>query len=357
MTARIVVLGGGIVGTVVASRLLAEDGTRRITLVDAGLVGNGASQYSAGVHFPVGCSARVKALAATSADYYERMRTRAPAVPIHPFEPWVAADSAQAAEVEARCTGLRAPNAADGRVPADLAPGLELWRLPGCHVADVQQVAQWHARQLLERAKLIEGLRVTAIDESAAGVRVQLSDGRTLAADALVLAPGPWANTGAFKPFTAALGIRIKKVVALHVDPAPARDAALFFPLEDAFLAPLPHRGHGLFSYTCTQWDVTPEAMRHASLERREFDEAQAVLGRVAPGLLAQPPMGGRVFCDAYGPEREPIVCGVGTHGRIVFVGAANGSGYRLAPGMADEAAGLLRHLAPQQGFLTHANL
>ena len=139
MTARIVVLGGGIVGTVVASRLLAEDGTRRITLVDAGLVGSGASQYSAGVHFPVGRGARVKALAATSADYYERLRTRTSAVPIHPFEPWVAADSAQAAEVEARCVGLRMPNAADGRVPAGLAQGLALWRLPGCHVADVQQ--------------------------------------------------------------------------------------------------------------------------------------------------------------------------------------------------------------------------
>ena len=187
-------------------------------------------------------------------------------------------------------------------------------------------------------------------------MRVQMSDGRMLAADVLVLAPGPWANSGPFKPFTAALGIRIKKVVALHVEPAPARAAALFFPLEDAFLAPLPYRGHGLFSYTCTQWDVTPEAMRYESLERRELDEAQAVLARVAPGLLAQPLFGGRVFCDAYGPEREPIVCGVGTHGRIVFVGAANGSGYRLAPGMADEAAGLLRHLAPQQGILPNAN-
>lgn len=356
MSARIVVVGGGIVGTLIASRLLAEDSTRRVTLVDAGLVGHGASQYSAGVHFPVGRSQRAKALAAAGADYYAGLRTRMPTLPIYPFEPWVAADSEQASQVEARCVGLRSPNDTDGPAPEGLSPGLVLWRLPDCHVADVQQVAQWHAQALRGRAELLEGLRVAAIDECDAGVRVQLSDRSTLAADALVLAPGPWANTGAFQPFTAALGIRIKKVVALHVDPAQKHAAALLFPLEDAFLAPVPHRDHWLFSYTCPQWDVTPEAMRCASLERREFNEAQAVLTRVAPGLLARPPIAGRMFCDAYCSEREPIVREVGVHGRIVFAGAANGSGYRLAPGMANEVATLFRHLASRKGFFPNAN-
>jgi glycine/D-amino acid oxidase-like deaminating enzyme len=57
----------------------------------------------------------------------------------------------------------------------------------------------------------------------------------------------------------------------------------------------------------------------------------------------------GRVFCDAYGPDTEPLIRALDGTGRIVFSGAANGSGYRLAPAMASEAADLL-HLHRSEG-------
>jgi hypothetical protein len=38
----------------------------------------------------------------------------------------------------------------------------------------------------------------------------------------------------------------------------------------------------------------------------------------------------GRVFCDAFSRTGEPVV--LDRAGRVVFAGAANGSGYRLAP-------------------------
>ncbi|MDT1000338.1 FAD-binding oxidoreductase, partial [Pseudomonas aeruginosa] len=74
---------------------------------------------------------------------------------------------------------------------------------------------------------------------------------------------------------------------------------------------------------------------------RQNLDEAQAVLRRYAPDL-ADRLRSGRVFCDAYSPSREPIVAKIGGGGRIIFAGAANGSGYRLAPAIAAETLSLL---------------
>jgi glycine/D-amino acid oxidase-like deaminating enzyme len=112
---------------------------------------------------------------------------------------------------------------------------------------------------------------------------------------------------------------------------------------EDAFLLPLRHRGHFLFSYTCQEWDLDPDGPV-AGLSATHLEEARASLARYAPAL-ADASRAGRVFYDAYSPDREPRVEAVDPAGRVVFAGAANGSGYRLAPAMAAEAASLA--LAP----------
>lgn len=351
MTARrLVIVGGGILGCVIASRLVQGDHGWQVTIIDRALVGSGASMYSAGVHFPVGRSGRVRQLSTISAAYYGALHARHPELPIHSFDMWVAAPAMHADEVASRCVGLQTPSV-DERlpVPQDVAPGHVLWRLPSCHVCDVQRIAQWHARDLRNRTTVLEGACVMKIAEMAGGVRVFLSTGQAIDADDVVVAPGPWVNEGPFRELTAELGIRTKKVVAMHIQRPLDHGAALYFPVEDAFLAPVPHRGHWLFSYTCPQWDVSPSDSLRASVEAREIDEAHSVVSRVVPGL-APFIAAGRVFCDAYSPDREPIVRRIGRHQQIVFAGAANGAGYRLAPGVALEVVDLLAHTHSRQG-------
>jgi glycine/D-amino acid oxidase-like deaminating enzyme len=48
------------------------------------------------------------------------------------------------------------------------------------------------------------------------------------------------------------------------------------------------------------------------------------------------------VFCDAYSPDREPVVRALDAGARLIFAGAASGSGYRLAPAIAAECTDLL---------------
>jgi D-arginine dehydrogenase len=137
------------------------------------------------------------------------------------------------------------------------------------------------------------------------------------------------------------LSARVKKVVALHIEQCPSKDdSAIILEDEDAFLLPLHDRGHWLFSYTCQEWDVDPDGVGEG-LSRRNVEEARQILSRYAPTLV-ECCTSGRVFCDAYSSNREPQVRVLDGDERIIFAGAASGSGYRLAPAIAAEAADLL---------------
>jgi hypothetical protein len=98
-------------------------------------------------------------------------------------------------------------------------------------------------------------------------------------------------------------------------------------------------RRQWLFSFRADQWDVEPK--KHA-LEISTRDRALA-LGIVDRYRLGSPDdyLGGRVFCDAYTPTGEPLAERVGDT-PIVIAGAGSGAGFRLSPGLADEALRLL---------------
>jgi glycine/D-amino acid oxidase-like deaminating enzyme len=136
----------------------------------------------------------------------------------------------------------------------------------------------------------------------------------------------------------------VKRVVALHIghQPGPAEEAILF-DADDAFLLPLADQGHWLFSFSSREWDVDPDGPA-TGLTATDIGAALDCLRRYSP-TLADACHGGRVFCDAYSPEREPVVRPLDPAGRIVFAGAACGSGYRLAPAIASEAVDRLAHL------------
>lgn len=343
MTERIAIVGAGIAGCLIARELLAARPAARVVLIDRDLAGFGASDRSAGMQFPIGRTDRIRTWAVRSREYYRMLGERHPETRHHAIAAVAACRPERAAELRAQCI-----NPGELRHGLDALPGLAearsdlaTWALPGSHSADVGGLVRWLARSLRGRAAVVEGAAAEAVDESSNFVRITLSSGETLEVDRLVLAPGPWANAAPWRALTAELNIRIKKVVAFHIDhPVRPGAAAVLFQEEDAFLAPLVHRGHWLYSYTCRQWDYDPDKPAGGT-SRADLDDARAVLGRYAREA-ARRIRGGRVFCDAYSPAREPIVSPVGQSGRIVFAGAANGSGYRLAPAMAAEAVALL---------------
>jgi glycine/D-amino acid oxidase-like deaminating enzyme len=339
----IAVIGGGILGCLIAREIITREPDAHVTVLDRDAVGSGASRRSAGLHFPRGSSDRVRQMSAYSEDYYDRLLKSQPDLPIYPSPMSVVASRNLADElrhVYLDRAGLT-ETADTGSADVVLDSDLRAWSGSGCHYADVQALALALAHPLRARVAFREGVAVTGLAESSSAVRLRLGTGDEISVSRVVLAPGPWANIAPWRDLTSQLGIRVKKVVALHIERPPRPGApCVVFEEEDAFLLPVTHRGHLLFSYTCQEWDVDPDAL-HQGLTADHLGAAQAVLKRYAPSLTSQC-VSGRVFCDAYSPDRQPVVRTLDAHARIVYAGAANGSGYRLGPAMAAAAADLL---------------
>jgi D-arginine dehydrogenase len=337
------VVGGGIIGCTVARELAARAPRASVVLLDRDVVAGGATRRSAGLHLPRGATDRVRQMAQYSQLHYERLRLQRPGLPIHPVGMTVVAAARNEPRVheayleQAKLERVYRVPVAGVRIP----DGSLAWTGQGCQYADVPTLTQMLTRDLRSAVTVREGVRVTAVLPRADHAELRLGTGAALTARRVVLAPGPWLADSAWRSLVEPLGARVKKVVALHIDRSPtdANDVVVFHD-EDAFLLPLRYRGHWLFSYTCTEYDVDPDALT-GGLSAANLAEARAVLDRYASELAAHLTTG-RVFCDAYSGTGEPMVRALDEAGRVVFVGAANGSGYRLAPALAAAAADLL---------------
>jgi glycine/D-amino acid oxidase-like deaminating enzyme len=335
---RIAVVGAGIVGCMIAREISRRSPGTDVLLLDRDGVGTGASRRSAGLHFPRGASARVRRMSAYSEDFYARLVDIDPGVPIYPLAMTVVAGEDRAGEVhEAYLPSAKLTATTETGDPDTLVPdGSLAWTAQGGQYADVAALAAY-----LAPPRRLEGVAVTEVRPYGEGVRLGLSTGDDLTVDRAVLAPGPWIADPAWSELLAPLDLRVKRIVALHLDkPAGPDDPCVVLHDQDAFLLPLAHRGFWLFSYTCDEWDADPNTPSPA-VRPQHLADARALLDRYAPALAARC-RSGRVFCDAYTPDRQPLVRALEPTGRVVFAGGANGSGYRLAPAIAAEAVDLL---------------
>jgi len=409
------VIGAGVVGCMVARELAARDPEVSITVFDRDAIGAGASRRSAGLHLPRGATPRIRAMSALSHACYADLRLLHPELPIYPVGATVItggaddgrlgggyldeAAPAPVASTKPDSRENRSPENStpdnrlpDNRLPGNRLPGNRLpgnrlpgnrgaanhephsrgtgasslqnlgisvpdgsraWQVAGCHYADVYGLTQAMAAGLRPRVRFLEGVAVTGLVSGAGTVTVHGGTGERFVAHSVILAPGPWLSAPAWHDLVAPLGLRVKKIVALHIEQRPApSDEAVILDDEDAFLLPLAHRGHWLFSYTCKEWDVDPDGLA-AGLSAANVGAARECLRRYSPAL-ADACRAGRVFCDAYSPDAEPVVRALDDAGRIIFAGAANGSGYRLAPAIGSEAVDLLLELrGSPPGFST----
>lgn len=345
----IIVVGGGVIGCLIARQIAVRAPGVPVTLLDADAVGSGASRRSAGLHLPRGATVRIRRMSAYSHDYYQNLSARDPSLPIRP----VPAALVTPPDGE-HLTGRYLPRAAlepvarlrDARVT--LPAGAAAYRVHGAHVSDAGQLAQALAARARPRVAIAEGVAVTALHHDGDAVVVECGTRQRLVAARVVLAPGPWIAAPAWRDLVAPLGPRVKRIVALHIGLGPdVDDEAVLFDGDDAFLLPLAHRGHWLFSYSCREWDADPDAPA-TGLTARHLRDAAGCLARYSPALASQY-QGGRVFCDAYSPDGEPVVRALDSAGRIIFAGAAGGSGYRLGPAIAAEAAELALAAEPAQ--------
>lgn len=340
------VIGGGIIG-VMAAYLAQQEADWRILLLDRSMVGYGASKYSAGLDLPYGRSARQKGLSMLSSRIYGELKTAMPGLPVSNLSLFGITGRKRMNEV---IEGLipdtvRVASARDvdrlRETFEDLVISDEQVLLAGvdCSFARPDVVASF-VLDGLKRARRVEcweGAEVRGVHKDGGVFSLEIADGREVLAKRVLLAAGPWLLRSPGREVAREAGVRIKKIVSLHVDRCPGPDDPVLFLFdEDAFLLPLYDRREWLFSFTSQEWDCEPEISR-LSISREDREAALAILARYCPSLVEQC-RGGRVFCDAYSPDRAPMIVSVPGMENYVIAGACSGSGYRLAPAIAYES-------------------
>jgi glycine/D-amino acid oxidase-like deaminating enzyme len=343
------IVGAGILGLAVAHELTRVRPDWRILVLDRSLIGSGATSFSAGLHIPYGRSERLRRLSLRSEHAYAAICRTSTTASWTPLSCIAIVNENDAAHQSSCFTGphmvrigaeISTRSIGSIRVPR----GMTAFSLDNCHCADVPAIAQELARMLRRSgvSQIWEGVEVSELRSAGDSMALVLADGRHVDAGRAVLAPGPWIWSGPGASVAEKFAVRTKKVVSFHLDIVPdPGDPVVCFLDEDAFLLPLAHRGHWLFSYACQQWDVLPcrSELRPEPADRKQ---AEAILARFCPHLIGRL-HSGRAFCDSYSRGREPVVARMPEiEAPLVFVGAASGSGYRLAPGIAGEVGDLL---------------
>jgi glycine/D-amino acid oxidase-like deaminating enzyme len=336
----IAIVGGGIIGIVIAREIIKNTPDASIAIFEKRILGSGSSFYSAGVHFPRGINPRVQKMSLYSHNYYQEFIGGN--TPIYPLTMELITHSAHLdktlsnylplAEFTPVITSLNSDIELSGQKELAILQG------KGGHYTDVFKLVNLFMHELRLQIDIHEGVSVDSLQRQGNGYLLGLSSGEQVIASKVILAPGPWLAEPAWRDRIADLGVRIKKIVAVHIAQVPAADAPLtIFHDDDAFLLPFYSRNHWLFSYTCQEWDMTPKDI--TALQSRDIETAKDVLSRYSP-TLAQSIHDGRVFCDTYSASREPIITQLDDG--LIYAGGANGSGYRLAPAIASEVIALL---------------
>lgn len=346
-TFDLAIIGAGIVGTMAAYLAGQRRSDWRIVLIDRSLVGHGATQYSAGLDRPYGSTALQKRLSFESAKVYRELKIEMPDLPIHELPLFGVTRKERIVEVIAGFTkdGVRPATELEERqlryTYADFAISDDQVLLTGCSgsYGFPRLVAEALANRFKERelAECWEGVEIQAVDAGSGGYVLSTSDGRTRLARRVLVATGPWLLNGPGSSVARNAGVRIKKIVTLHIDLRPgAHDPIIFFFDDDAYLLPVYERREWLFSFASQEWDCTPDISR---LRITASDRALAlsILGCYCPSF-AEYCHGGRVFCDAYSRDWMPIITLVPGPADFGVVGACSGFGYRLAPGIAKAA-------------------
>jgi glycine/D-amino acid oxidase-like deaminating enzyme len=345
------VIGAGIVGASTAWYAQKQHPNWKIALFDRSLAGSGATLYSASLDIPFGGTAFKREIACNSRRLYAQMREEVPSLPVadHPFYGFIQKASGdlllqQCADNDAKMIpGL--PCSVAGKypwlkMPADSAvlSGVTVSRAIRNEMAGL--LSGLFASEGLSH--LLEGTEIQAVRCTGGLFALETSHGVIYSAERVVQATGPWTRTEGTDNLLMHYHVRVKKIVALHIYHPPAKEDPVFYFFDDeAFLMPRPELGYWLFSFRSDEWDVHPCP---SALTIGEGDMAKAIgiLEKYSPDL-APCLRGGRVFCDAYTANGDPLIMQAPGYPNYVICGAGSGSGYRLAPGMAAQALSIFR--------------
>jgi D-arginine dehydrogenase len=349
-----VIVGAGIVGAMAAYLTARRDPSLRVLLVDQGAVGGGASAFSAGLDVPLARTALHRRMVSRSRELYSQVRFDIPGLPIRPLQAFFMVNDGKPERerpLPELCDAtLRAAGPRERSMLLDTYPGLvvpehqSLWQMTApafraCVREVTEQIIAYTRRSFGVRCWT--GVRVSRVGEQGGWVVITCADGSVTQSASAVIATGPWMNGGPAGSAAVSSGLRVKQVAAMHIERQPEPGApVLYFAADDAFLMPCAEEGRWVFSFPSDRWDCEADP-RDLAITSSDQDAARSILCRYVPHF-EKDMRGGRVWCDGYPADQVPLAVPSLESPHVVLAGGCSGSGFRLAPAIAETALGIL---------------
>jgi glycine/D-amino acid oxidase-like deaminating enzyme len=347
MTWDLCIVGAGIIGASAAWQARQRHPDWQILLLEQNLAGTGASWYAANLDLPYGHTPLRRKLTQDSRTLFQAMSRLVPSISRveMPFVAVTATD--QVADLMPQLV-LDEFFPASDKEREKMEAFLKIVRFKstdtvlngGVAYRSVNGMTAPLLLQYLQRSggiSLRESHKVLNISRQDGHLRVDTEGEGSFEARRLIVATGPWMGSTPGAEAALASGLRVKKIVSFHLEAEalPGSPTVYFFDRE-MFLMPRQEAAGWLMSYRCDEWDVLPHP---DSLKIRPEDRetAAALLAAVHPDLPGAM-RGGRVFCDAYLPDGNPLIVRPDPGVPLVLAGAGGGSGYRLGPGIGQMA-------------------
>ncbi len=344
------IIGGGIIGVLTAWYARQKYPDWDIVLFEQGTISSGATEYSASLDIPYGHTPLRYQLSTQSGELYQQLKTAFPELPVKELEFYGIVQQQQAAKILQQITAENAGISTDC-IPTLLANHPSLILPPGTTViagasasqAILNEVATMVAARFEATAhsSIFRNTKIVAVKNTDEKFVLQTSDDNQFSASKIIQATGPWKDEISGPQFSLVENTRVKKIVAFHIYQQPkATDPLFYFFDDDAFLMPKYEAGYWLFSFKCDHWDVQPDS-NTLSIDEADIQKAQSILTKYYPSF-APLCTTGRVFCDLYSHDGDPVIEPASNFSNYIFAGAGAGSGYRLGPAIAWQAVELL---------------
>jgi glycine/D-amino acid oxidase-like deaminating enzyme len=342
---RVIVVGGGVVGLAAATEILrCSAGSPEVTVMvlERAGIGGGASAYAGTIDIPYCNTGRHRSLVEASWAWHgsngkDGKEYRRP-IPIT----WYAEPGDAAAKLRDSVLPPLSPQGSE----ADEWPAPEGVEEYGGQ-AFVMDCPAW-CRALVQeieqsgRGRVVEHAPVTAIEETGDGLALVRSNDQVFDAGHVLVCLGPWLPgwSAPAEEWARARNLRTKRVAGLNIavrsDRRPQR--AVAWPSHDMHFHPAFEKDSYRMSFRHPVWDVDPD--RPATLDGADLEPVHDFLdGLLGAGSWSV--SGHRVLADTYTPDFTPVVDRCPALGRnVTVVTGTHGSGVRLAPGLAELAAG-----------------
>ena len=346
----IIIMGAGIIGVITAYFLSQKYPYKKILLLDKKMAGTGATFYSIGLDVPLGQTEYKRQLSKESRSVYSKLKSEIPNLAIYSLPFFGICKKYNYDQFSNRSfEKLRIAKDEEMILLNKSYPNLIIEKdeiiLTGCK-STYSKTYQVTNQILAEYCKnknsfIYETINVKWI-EAKKDYMVVHTDFGSLNVKYLINTIGPWI-IDSDNLFQKNEHFRLKKIACFNIEELEdtTHPAIVYFFEKNAFILPEMGRKRHVLSITSQDWDCEPNS------QTLHFTDKDKKIAKVLMSKYFNQSnhqiIGGRLFCDTYTKNQTPIVYKDVENEKIIYANGSSGSGFRLAPSVANSIINLLQ--------------